>query len=213
MDEPAQHLESLRGLVHDRVDHLGGITQVLFEREHVSLQGTKEEAAVGLEAGHFGEVVGALLVEGLRVARVARVLDLQQLAGVLERPAVERAGESGAVVRLAAAQHGAAVGAGVDEAVEVFVLVPGDHHGRAADVGGEVVPHVGDLGFVGEINPVAFEDVLHLQFEDLFIGENFALGPDDAVLTVVDHGVGKDLADMGQVLGHGVLLHWRVLDG
>ncbi|MCY1226282.1 hypothetical protein D9M72_385090 [compost metagenome] len=209
----AQHLESLRGLVHDRVDYLGGITQVFFEREHVRLQGTKEEAAIGLEAGHFGEVVGARFIEGLRVARVSRILHLQQLAGVLERPAVERAGESGAVVRLAAAQHGTPVRAGVDEAVEFLVLIAGDHHGGAADVGGEVVPHVGDLGFVGEIDPVAFEDVLHLQFEDLFIGENFALGTDDAVLTVVDHGVGKDVADVGQVLGHGVLLHWRVLDG
>ena len=202
----AQHLEALGGLVHDRVDHRGGVAQVLLEGQHVRVEGAEQEAAVGVEAGDLGQVVRALLVEVLRVAAVAAVLDLEQLAGVLERPPVEGAGEGGAVVRLAPAEHRTAVGARVDDAVQLLLLVTGDDHRGAADVGGEVVAHVGDLRLVGQVHPVALEDVLHLQLEDLLVGEDLPLGPDEPVLAVVHHGVGEDLADVGQVLGHDVLL-------
>jgi hypothetical protein len=102
------------------------------------------------------------------------------------------------------------VGARVDDAVQLLLLVAGDDHRGATDVGGEVVAHVGDLGLVRQVHPVALEDVLHLQLEDLLVGEDLPLGPDEAVLAVVHDGVGEDLANVGQVLGHDVLLLVRM---
>lgn len=121
----------------------------------------------------------------------------------MSRPAVERAGERGAVVGLAAAQHGSAVRAGVDDAVQLLVLVTGDHDGGAADVGRVVVADVRDLRLVGQVDPVPLEDVLHLELEDLLVGEDLALGADHAVLAVVDDGVVDDVVQMAQVLSHG----------
>ena len=80
-------------------------------------------------------------------------------------------------------------------------LVPGDHDGLPADVGGEVVAGVGHLAFVCQVDPVALEDVLDLQFEDLLVGEDPTVGAVDAGLGVVDDGVGEDGRDVGQVLG------------
>ena len=175
---------------------------MLLEGLDVRVQRAEQEAAVGLEARDLGEVVRALLVEALRVGAVAAVLDLEQLAAVAERPAVERAGERGAVVRLASAQHGPAVRAGVDDAVQLLILVPGDHDGGAADVGRVVVADVRDLRLVGQVDPVPLEDVLHLELEDLLVGEDLALGADHAVLAVVDDGVVDDVVQMAQVLSH-----------
>nr|WP_277872965.1 hypothetical protein [Raineyella fluvialis] len=126
-------------------------------------------------------------VELLRVAGVLGVLHLQQLAVVAERPAVERAGQRGAVVGLAATQHGTAVRTRVDHAVELAVLAPGDDHGLASDVGGEVVTDVRDLRLVGQVDPVALEDVLHLELEELFVGEDRTVELPLALGGVLDH--------------------------
>src|SRR3954451_14772641 len=154
----------------------------------VGIEAAEQETAVALEPGHLGQVVGAVLVELVRVAGTRRVLDLQQLAGIVESPAVERAGISRLVGPLVAAQHGAAMAAGVDEGVQFVVLVAGDEDRLPAHIGRVVVVLVGDLAFMGEIDPVAFEDVLHLQLEPLRVGENVAPGTVEAVLLILDDG-------------------------
>src|SRR5690606_10993408 len=130
----AQHFQAFFGLVNHHVDDLGGFAQVLFQGQYVGVQRAEEETAVVLEAGDLGQVVRAVLVELLRVAGTARVLDLEQLAGVVEGPAVERAGEGGAVIGLATAQHGTAVAAGIDQRVQFTLLVARDDDWLAADV-------------------------------------------------------------------------------
>ena len=117
---------------------------------------------------------------------------------------MERAGQRRAVVRFASAEHRAPVRAGVDQAVQLAAAVAGDHHRLAADVGGEVVAGVGNLCLVGEVDPVALEDVLHLQFEDVLVGEDAAVGAIHARGLVFDDGVGEDGRGVVQGLGHWV---------
>ena len=74
-------------------------------------------------------------------------------------------------------------------------LVPGDHDRLPADVGGEVVAGVGHLAFVGQVDPVALEDVLDLELEDLLVGEDPPVRAVDACLGVVDDGVGENVSD------------------
>ena len=102
------------------------------------------------------------------------------------------------VVGLAPADHRAAMGAGIDETVQFAGLVPGDHDRLPADVGGEVVAGVGHLAFVGQVDPVALEDVLDLELEDLLVGEDPPVRAVDACLGVVDDGVGENVSDAGR---------------
>ena len=144
--------------------------------DDVGVEAAEQEAAVALEHRHLDQVVRAVGVEVVRVARALGVLDLEQRAVVAVGPAVERAGQGLAVVPLLAAEHRAAVRAGVDQAVQPAVLVARDHDRLAADVGREVVAGLGDLALVREVDPVALEDVLHLELEDLFVGEDPPVG-------------------------------------
>ena len=135
------------------------------QRLHVGVQAAEQEAAVALEPGDPGQVVAALLVEGFRVAGAVRVLHLQQFAAVVECPAVERASEGRLVVALVAADHGAAMATGVDERVQLALSVAGDEDGLTAHERREVIVLVRDLAFMRHVDPVAFEDVLHLEFK------------------------------------------------
>ncbi len=84
------------------------------------------------------------------------------------------------------------------------LLVAGDHHRLAADVGGEVVAGVGNLRLMGEVDPVALEDVLHLQLEDFLVGENAAVGAVHTAGRVFDDGIGQDGRSVIQSVGHWV---------
>ena len=88
------------------------------------------------------------------------------------------------------------------------VLVTGDEDRLTADEGSEIVVRVGDLALVGQIDPVALEDVPHLQLEQLGIGEDVAADPIDASLRVVlQRGVDGGL----DVVQHVSLLAWFIL--
>jgi len=78
--------------------------------------------------------------------------------------------------------------AGVDESVRLAGLAAGNEDRLAADECGEIVVRVRDLAFMGEIDPVALEDVPHFQFEQLRIRENVAAYPILARLRVVFYG-------------------------
>src|SRR5690606_17327299 len=98
---------------------------------------------------------------------------------------MERAGIGGLVAALEATEHRAAMAAGIDEGVELAVLVAGDEDRLPAHLGGVVVVLLGNVAFVGEVDPVALEDVLHLQVEQALIGEHLALAAEDALFFVV----------------------------
>ena len=161
------------------------LAEVVRQRRHVGVEAAEQEAAVVLEPRDLRQVMRAVAVEGLRVAGGLGVLHLQQLAGVVEGPAVERTGVGRLVAALEAAEHRAAVRTGVDEGVEFALAIPGDDDRLAADVRREEVVVVRHLALVGEIDPVALEDRLHLQLEQLGVGEDVAGHAEDAALGVV----------------------------
>lgn len=91
-----------------------------------------------------------------------------------------RAGERAFVALLVAAEHGATVGAGVDQSVQLALLVAGHHHWLAADIGGGVIVDLGLLAFVRQVHPPALGDVFHLQVEQLLGGEDIAAAAEHA---------------------------------
>src|SRR3954451_6446242 len=200
---PAEHLKPLRRLVDQHVDHRGGVPEVLGQRADVGVEAAEQEPAVAVEPRHPDQVVRPVGVEARGVAGALGVLDLEQLAVVAERPAVEGAGERRPVVRLATAEHRPAVRAGVDQAVQLAALVPGDDDGLTADVGREVVARVRHLALVREVDPVALEDVGQLQLEELLVGEDPTVGPVDAGLAVIDDSVGENVVHLCHVDSHG----------
>lgn len=195
----AQYLQAFWGLVDDHVDDLRRLAEVLDQRLDVGIQAAEQEATVRLETGDLGQVVGAVAVEAVGVAGIARVFDLEQLATVVESPAVERAGVAGTVAALVPAEHGAAVAAGIEEGIELPVLVARDEDRLAPHGQGEEVVLFGDLAFMGQVDPVALEDVLHLQVEQARVGEHLAFAAIDAGFTVVlKHGI-----EVVESQGHG----------
>ncbi len=88
------------------------------------------------------------------------------------------------VAALEAAQHGTTMTAGIDEGVELAILVAGDEDRLPTHLGGVVVVLLGDLAFVSEVQPVALEDVFHLQIEQPRVGEHLALAAKDALLFI-----------------------------
>src|SRR5262249_21291100 len=151
---------------------LGGFAEMLLQRHDVRIDAAEEKAAIALERAESLQVVAAFLVEAWRIAGVGRlVLDLQQLARVVERPAVERARKARLVCLLEPAHDGAAMRAGFGERFELAVLAARYDDRLPADVDGEVIVDVRNLAFVREVDPVALEDVLELELEELLIGE------------------------------------------
>ena len=73
----------------------------------------------------------------------------------------------------------------IDEGVQLALPVARDEDGLAAHIGREIVVLVGDLALVGQIDPVALEDVLHLEFEDLRVGEDMSRDPVGPCLGII----------------------------
>ena len=171
----AQHFQPVAGLVDDHIDDARRLTQKLGQRLDVRIQAAEQEAAVAFETRDFLEVVRAFLVEAVRVTGVFRVLHLEQLAAVVEGPAMEGAGVGRLVAALVAAECGATVAACIDECVQLALAVAGDHDRLAADMGRVVVIVIRDLAFVRQVDPVALEDVLHLEFKQCLVGKGAAM--------------------------------------
>ena len=97
---------------------------------------------------------------------------------------MEGAGIGRFIAALLAAKHRAAVAAGIDEGVQLALAVAGDEDGLAAHRGGEVAVVVRNLALMGEIDPIALEDVAHLELEQFRIGEDIPREPEDALAAV-----------------------------
>src|SRR6266404_1726966 len=184
----ALNLQAFGRLVDDQANDLPCFAQMLLERLHIGIETTKQETAVIFETRDLRQVMRTVLVEVLRISSPLRILRLEQLAGVVEGPAVERTGVARLVAALVAANHGATMRARVKEGVELTFSIPRDDDRLAADVAGDVVVVVGDLALVSKIDPVSLPDVLHLQLEQLEVREDVATTAEDAGLGVILDG-------------------------
>jgi hypothetical protein len=157
---------------------------VLLQRQHVRIQAAEDEAAVALHAGNTGQAV-VLLVEAVRVAGALLLEDHHRVTAGVEHPAVEGATEIGAVAAHLAHQRGAAVAAGVDEGIDLAFRAAHQDDRLAAHEQAHVVVGIRNLALVGEVNPVAFPDALHLELEDFRVGEDGAVDPHHPVASPV----------------------------
>ena len=66
------------------------------------------------------------------------------------------------------------MGAGIDKAVQLAIFIAGNNNGLASDITGKIVVCICNLAFMRQINPVSFENVLHLHLEQLRISEHVA---------------------------------------
>jgi hypothetical protein len=85
------------------------------------------------------------------------------------------------------------VAAGVDQRIQIAIAVAGEHDRLAAHVHRQVVAVVRQLALVGQIDPVALEDVSHLELEDVGVGERVPPTSVDALRRVDVQG-GADLS-------------------
>ena len=148
--------------------------------------------------------MGAVAVEAFRVTGVLGVFDFEQLARVIERPAVERAGVGCLVAAFETTEHCPAMAASVDKRIEFTHLVACDKNRLTPHVGGVVVVVLRDLAFMCQVQPVAFEDVFHLQIKQPRVGEHFAFAAEDAVLFIVLQQAVQVVES--QVHGHGSVI-------
>ncbi|MNI63800.1 hypothetical protein D3C73_1192020 [compost metagenome] len=86
----AKHFQAFGRLVDDHVDDLRRFTQVLHQRYYIGIEAAEQKAAIGLEASDLCQVMGTFAVEARRVTGINGILDLKQLARIVEGPAVER---------------------------------------------------------------------------------------------------------------------------
>src|SRR5260370_9247042 len=138
---------------------------------HIRVEASAEEAAIGLEPRARLQIGRACAVELLGITGAVRILHLQQLSGIAECPAVERAGEGRLVATLVTAKHRATVTAGIDERVELVVFVAGDKVALSSDPSYDIIVLSLNLALMREIHPVSLKHVLQLQFKECGIGE------------------------------------------
>jgi hypothetical protein len=81
--------------------------------------------------------------------------------------------------------------------VQLAGLVARDDDRLAADPRRVVIVVVGDLALVRQIDPVALEDVLHLELEQRLVGEDVAAAAEDAGVLVVLHRGGEQVVQFG----------------
>src|SRR5260370_5169861 len=153
---------------------------------HIRVEASEQEAAISLEPRDLLQIVRAFIVELLGITGAVRILHLQQLSGIAECPAVERAGEGRLVATLVTAKHRATVTAGIDERVELVVFVAGDKDGLSSDPSCEIIVLVRNLALMREIHPVSLKQVLHLQFKECGIGEYRTITTKQTVGRILD---------------------------
>ena len=164
------HLKTFFGLVVEHVDNFGDIAQVLAETADLRVKTAKYKTAVGLNFGDFSEVVVCQVFVFRETFVHAR--HVFEVAIQIKTPVVVGAGKPRRLVALlGAAQGGALVGTGIQEAIHLARFITNDDDRLATHGGGEKIADLGDLIFVTEINPVALEDVAHLHVKNFRAGE------------------------------------------
>lgn len=170
---------------------------MLLKRQDVFVHASKQKAAIIFKARHLCKVVRAILRECRRIGAAARVFGLEERSVGLEAPAMEGADHDRLVAALAPAEFRAAMRTGVDQRIDAPIPGAGEHHGNAADPGGEKIVRFRQLAFMREIDPIVLEDMFHLQIEQLGVGKGIAPTTESAGFDIVDDRGGDTVAQGG----------------
>src|SRR5579885_1450611 len=92
---------------------------------------------------------------------------------------------------LFAAEHRAAMRAGIEEGVKLALPVAVEDERAAADAAREEAPGLRDFGDMPQIEPAAAEDAATLELEDLLVDEDAAVDAENAVPLVVAYGAAQ----------------------
>src|SRR6516162_6789654 len=136
------------------------------------------------------------LGEGFTVSLIARHPD--ELAVVAVVPAVIDAHEPAGVALALGADHGAAMPAGVEQAMELALLVAAEDHRPAGDLARAKIARILQFGSVSDVDPAAAENARHFLAQDFFRDQDFAVEQKGFSLAVVDDvGAGRHCSSVG----------------
>src|SRR5262249_31584452 len=139
--------------------------EIVGERIGVAVEAHEPEPAVLLETRRPPQAIGRF-VEALGVGVVARHAD--QAAVIAVGPAVIDALEAAPIALALGADDGAAVAAGVEQAMELAALVAAEDHRPSRHLARAEIAGLLELRGMADIDPAATEDLRHLLAQDLF---------------------------------------------
>ena len=145
-----------RRLIDDEVDVVLGAAEIVGERIGIGVEAHEPEAAILLEPPWSPQAVGGF-VEALGIGVRAR--HAHQPPVVAVGPAVVDALEAAPVALALSAHNGAAVAAGIEQAVELPRLIAAEDHRPAGDLARAEIAGPLQLGGMAGINPAAAENL------------------------------------------------------
>lgn len=171
-------------LLFDHRHVVGRVAEVFEQRRDVGVERDEDVSLVDLQARDTAQSHGCLELVG-RLVRVG-VGDRGEVTVVAERPGVVEALEEPGRALVLAAQHRAAVRAGVQEGVHLAGGVPAEDQRSAAEGADLEVVGVGDLGLVAEVEPGVRPYPAAFPGEDLRAAVGLAVDPEGEPVPVLD---------------------------
>src|SRR5262245_36950778 len=166
-----QHLHALRRAGQKRINVPGYLAEIFAERNNVRVPTAENQSFVGLHAGYTHEsMFGEIKVLG----NVSVKCRCHEATGPLVGPAVIRTNEVSNVAGIRATNLSAPVTAAVQKHMYRAIAVAHHDHWRTTQASGDKISGCRDLCLVGQKNPRAIENPLHLEPEYLVAYENVA---------------------------------------
>lgn len=162
-DDSHAHL----GLIGDDVEIVLHRAEVAVEGLGIFVEADEAEVAESLESRHLLHVRGAALLEIRCIGSLARLAAQRTVEA--KHPTVIEALEGFCIAKLLAADLSAAMRTGVEHGAQRPFCIAREQDAAAADLSGDEISGLGQLGGVAEIEPALFEDARALGFEDVGI--------------------------------------------
>src|SRR5215467_7456674 len=166
-----QHLHALRRAGQKRIDIPGYLAEIFPKRNDVRVPTAKNQSFVDLDARYVHEsVFGIIKVLG----NMSIKCRCHQATRPLVGPAVIRTNEVSNVAGIRATNLGAPMTAAVQKHMQGAVAVAYHDHRRTTQASDDKISGCGNLCLVGQKNPRAIENPLHLELEYLVAYETIA---------------------------------------
>src|SRR5262245_5286508 len=166
-----QHLHALRRAGQERINVPGYFAEIFVKRNNVRVPAAKNQSFMDLHARYVHEsVFGKIEVLGKVSIKCSRHKATRPLVG----PAVIRTNEVSNVAGIRTTNPSAPMTATVQKHMYGAIAVAHHDDGGTTQVSGDKISGCWNLCLVGQKNPSAIEDPLHLELEYLVAYENIA---------------------------------------